>query len=100
MPPRTPLAQPRTPTPEDTTNTPPIAPPSSPGDLLTVEQAAAHMNVSTRYVRRLVTERRIAFFRLGRCVRFRREDLTAHIEDGRVEPITRAVVWNDLRRVA
>lgn len=56
--------------------------------------------MSARYVRRLIAERRIVFYRLGRAVRIDPVDLTAYITAGRVEPITEATVWNDLRRAA
>lgn len=36
---------------------------------LTIDQAADMLGMSTRYVRRLVSERRIAFYRLGRSIR-------------------------------
>jgi excisionase family DNA binding protein len=54
--------------------------------LLTVEQAAARLGTSVRFIRRLVAERRIAFTKLGRHVRIDEEDLSAFIAAGRVEP--------------
>jgi excisionase family DNA binding protein len=69
-------------------------------DLLTIEEAAARLNMSARYVRRLVAERRIAFHRLGRAVRFDPADLAAFVREGRVEPMTAATVWTSLRSVA
>jgi excisionase family DNA binding protein len=56
--------------------------------------------MSTRYVRRLIADRRIVFYRLGRSVRIDPVDLTALIASSRVEPITSAPVWNELRKVA
>ncbi len=56
--------------------------------------------MSTRYVRRLVSERRIVFYRLGRSVRIDPADLVAFVDAGRVEPMTATTVWNDLRTVA
>jgi len=53
---------------------------------LTLAQAAAHLNVSERFVRRLVAERRIAFHKVGHFLRFRAVDLDAFLEAGRVEP--------------
>lgn len=79
---------------------PPIPLAAQASDLLTVEQAAHRMSMSARYVRRLIAERRIVFYRLGRSVRIDPTDLTALIASGRVEPITPASVWNELRRVA
>jgi excisionase family DNA binding protein len=73
---------------------------SSPGELLTIDQAAARIGMSARYVRRLIAERQIVFYRLGRAVRIDPADLTAHITAGRVEPITHSTVYTDLRSVA
>ncbi len=70
------------------------------GDLLTIEQAAAHINMSARYVRRLIGERRITTYRFGRAVRLHRADLDAYVQASRVEPITASGVWRDLRGVA
>ena len=78
----------------------PIPPARHAGDLLTVEQAAVLINMSARYVRRLIAQRRIVFYRLGRAVRIDRADLTTLIASSRVEPITSASVWNELRSVA
>lgn len=58
------------------------------GELLTIDEAAARMRMSGRYVRRLVAERRIPFYRFGRSVRLRSTDVDALVESGRVEPIT------------
>jgi excisionase family DNA binding protein len=78
----------------------PIPAPSEAAELLTIEQAADRISMSVRYVRRLIAERRIVFYRLGRSVRLDPVDLTALIASGRVEPITSASVWNELRGVA
>jgi len=65
---------------------------------LTVPETAAYLNTSDRFVRRLVAERRIAFHKVGRHVRFAIADLDAWLASARVEPITVADVWRDLRR--
>lgn len=54
--------------------------------LLDVAQAAERLNVNEHYIRRLVRERRVAYVKLGRHVRFRSEDLDALIEQGRGPP--------------
>ncbi len=54
---------------------------------LTLAQAAAYLNVSERFVRRLVAERRIAFHKVGHFLRFQAADLDAFLEAGRVEPV-------------
>jgi excisionase family DNA binding protein len=56
--------------------------------LLTVEAAAERMSTSTRFVRRLIAERRIEFVKIGRHVRISEVALVQFIEAGRVEPMT------------
>ena len=51
----------------------------------TVSQAAEYMGVTVRFVRRLVAERRIPFYRLGRLVRLKKTDIDEFINAGRVE---------------
>ena len=72
--------------------------------LLTVEEAAARLGTSPRFVRRLIAERRIAFVRLGErkgCpVRIAEGDLVAFVAAGRVEPMRPADVRTGLRGVA
>ena len=68
--------------------------------LMTIDEAAEFLSISARHVRRLVAERRIGFHRLGRCVRFSRDDLNDYIETSRVVPITAADVWRDLRKAS
>ncbi len=59
------------------------------GQMLTVEQAAERLGTSPRFVRRLVTERRIAFSKLGRHVRLSSADVDDFIRAGRIEPWSR-----------
>lgn len=73
---------------------------SEPQELLTIGEAAERMHMSERYVRRLVGERRIAFHRMGRCVRLAPADLDAFIEANRVEPMDESDVWRSMRGVA
>jgi excisionase family DNA binding protein len=54
--------------------------------LLTVEEAAERLGTSTRFIRRLIAERRIAYTKLGRHVRIAVLDLDAFAASGRVEP--------------
>lgn len=68
--------------------------------LLTVEQAAALIAMSPRYVRRLVAERRIPVCRFGRAVRLNPDDLTAYIADCTTQPITQTTIWSDLRKAS
>ena len=48
---------------------------------LTIEEAAARLGVRPRLVRRLVTERRIGFVRVGRFIRLRPHDLEAYLNE-------------------
>jgi len=77
----------------------PVPPATYAGELLTVEQAADRIRMSARYVRRLIAERRIGFYRLGRSVRIDPAELTACVTAGRIDPISETTVWNDLRGV-
>jgi excisionase family DNA binding protein len=56
-------------------------------DLLTPEQAADRLGTSIRFVRRLVAERRIPFFHIGKHVRFLSTDIEEFIAAGRVSAI-------------
>jgi excisionase family DNA binding protein len=57
--------------------------------LLPINEAAARLGTSVRFVRRLITERRIAFHKLGKHVRISSTDLAAFVAAGRVEPVRR-----------
>jgi excisionase family DNA binding protein len=48
------------------------------------------LSTSTRFVRRLIAERRIEFVKIGRHVRISEAALVQFIEAGRVEPMTGA----------
>lgn len=56
---------------------------------LTVAETADYLNTSVRFVRRLVAERRIAFHKVGRHVRFAVADLDAWLDANRIEPFVR-----------
>lgn len=55
-------------------------------ELLDVTDAAAHLGTPVRFIRRLVAERRIPFYKVGRYVRIDRHDLDTFISEGRIEP--------------
>ncbi len=55
-------------------------------ELLTVDQAAERLGTPVRFVRRLVAERRVRFYKVGRYVRFDSRDLDAFVCAGLVEP--------------
>jgi excisionase family DNA binding protein len=54
-------------------------------ELVDTDEAARVLATSARHVRRLVAERRVAHYKVGRFVRFRRSDLEAFIDRARVE---------------
>jgi len=67
---------------------------------LTVPETAVYLNVSVRFVRRLVAERRIAFHHVGRHVRFALTDLDEWLATGRIEPLNADAIVRELRGVA
>lgn len=48
-------------------------------------EAAVYLNTTQRFIDRLITERRIPFYKFGKFVRISREDLDAFANRGRVE---------------
>lgn len=58
-----------------------------PHGLLDVAEAAAYLGVNESFVRRLVLERRIRYFKVGRFVRFRPADLDGFVDAGRCDPV-------------
>ena len=54
------------------------------GQLLTIDQAAEYLGTGQRFVRRLISERRIPYVKLGKHVRIERSALDGFINDGRV----------------
>lgn len=64
---------------------------ASSGELLDVSQAAERLGTPERFVRRLISERRIRFYKVGRYVRLRTDDLDDFIAAGCVEPSRPAV---------
>ncbi|MEE4492316.1 excisionase family DNA-binding protein [Streptomyces sp. BE230] len=58
-------------------------------DPLLTDQAAERLGTTTRFPRRLVAERRIAFVKVGSHVRIKASVLEAYIEGNTVQPIRR-----------
>jgi excisionase family DNA binding protein len=56
---------------------------------LTVAETAEYLNTSERFVRRLIAERRIAFHRVGRHLRFSMSDLEEWLALRRVPAVDR-----------
>ncbi len=59
-------------------------------ELLTVAEAAELLGTSARFPRRLITERRITFVRVGRHVRIPASALQAYVLTNTVEPMVGA----------
>jgi excisionase family DNA binding protein len=57
-------------------------------NLVDIEEAAERLRVTPRFMRRLVAERRIPFFKIGKYVRFDVADLEQWIAERRVESVT------------
>ena len=56
----------------------------APAQLLTIGQAAEYLGTGQRFVRRLISERRIPYVKLGKHVRLERCALDAFVAAGRV----------------
>lgn len=69
-------------------------------DLLTGAEVADRLKATPRFVRRLVAERRIAYVKVGRLVRFEVEAVNEFIERNKVVPIDRLAVRRHLRKAA
>jgi len=54
--------------------------------LLTVPETAEYLNVTERFIRRLVYERRIEYSKLGKHVRFTTQALDEFVKQGTVLP--------------
>ncbi len=63
-----------------------IQPVDAGSPLLDVAGAAAHLGVSEAFVRRLVLEKRVRYYKVGKFVRFRPADLDAFVDAGRIDP--------------
>ena len=59
-------------------------------ELLSVLQAAERLGTPERFIRRLIAERRIRFYKVGRYIRFDSRDLDAFVGAGLVEPRERS----------
>ena len=54
--------------------------------LLTIDQLAEHLGVSTRHIRRLIAERRVPYLKWRRFIRFDPSEITAWLDDARKPP--------------
>ncbi|MFI6689944.1 helix-turn-helix domain-containing protein [Streptomyces sp. NPDC050485] len=55
--------------------------------LLTVPEAAERLGVGERFIRRLISQRRIRYVKVGKHVRIADSVLAAYIEERTVEPV-------------
>ena len=56
--------------------------------LLTTKQAAEMLQFSPSYMRKLVMRRKVPFIKIGRSVRFRKEDLEQMLDSNYSKPIS------------
>jgi excisionase family DNA binding protein len=54
--------------------------------LLSIEEIAEHLGVSTRHIRRLVSERRIPYIKWGHLLRFDPDEVSAWLDERRIAP--------------
>jgi excisionase family DNA binding protein len=64
-----------------------------------VAESAEYLSTSVRFVRRLIAERRITFYKVGRHVRLKRVDLEEFVSLGKVESVTVESVLRDMGRM-
>lgn len=67
-------------------------------EYLSVAEAAIYLGTGVRFIRRLVAERRVVFYKVGGHVRFKLADLEAYAQAGRMEPVE--IRWSGGRVVA
>lgn len=60
--------------------------PDGDGDLVNIAWVAKKLDVTPRYVRRLVAEKHLAYVKVGRLVRFERVEVYRFIRERRVAP--------------
>jgi excisionase family DNA binding protein len=65
--------------------------------LLGVDEVAGWLGVEVVYVRRLVSERRIPFVKLGKYVRFDPDEVAGWVDGLRVQPTSRSAARNHRR---
>ena len=70
----------------DPASQPPGKSASTTSMLLDVSAAAELLGVTERFVRRLVAERRIPFYKVGKFIRFRSTDVADWVDARRIEP--------------
>jgi excisionase family DNA binding protein len=61
--------------------------------LLTIIEVAKLLRISVSSVRRLQQRRQIPFVKIGGCIRFSKDDLSAYLATRRVQSIDQHKVW-------
>jgi excisionase family DNA binding protein len=62
----------------------PMTGPDTLPQLMTIDQLAERLGVTTRHVRRLVAERRVPYLKVGKFIRFDPADIASWLDRGRV----------------
>lgn len=66
------------------------------GRYLNIDEAAAYLNVTVRFMRRLVADHHVQYYKVGKFLRFERGDLDSYVQDRVVRPVADDVssrVW-------
>jgi excisionase family DNA binding protein len=71
-----------------------------PERLLTAEEVASQLRATPRFVRRLVEQRRIAYVKVGRLVRFEASAVVDYVARNKVVPSDPALLRRRLREAA
>lgn len=71
-------------------------PSKSENELLTADEVAAKLRRTTRFVRRLVSDRKIEYVKVGRSVMFRAAAVDDYIERHRFPPLSRKELRDSL----
>lgn len=58
-------------------------------EYLSVKGAAVYLGTGERFIRRLVADRRVVFYKVGGHVRFKVSDLEVYVQAGRVDAAPR-----------
>ena len=57
-------------------------------NFLSLKELALYLSISERTARRLIDSRQIAFYKVGGCLRFKREDIFKFLENNRIDHLT------------
>lgn len=57
------------------------------GRYLNINEAAAYLNVTVRFMRRLVADHYVQYYKVGKFLRFERGDLDSYVQGRVVRPV-------------